>query len=100
MHAQVIRNETTRETRAELERIVCRELIPALRAEPGFVGAMNLVDSQAGVAMTIVLWKSSEHAERVLRRSGQSLAGALARLRAVSTGGRERVSVWEVSVRI
>ena len=100
MHAKVIRHETGGETRAAMERIVCRELIPALRAEPGFAGAMSLLDPQTGEAMTIVLWKSPEHARRPLERSGASLAMALSRLRALSWCGRERISVWEVSIRI
>jgi hypothetical protein len=99
MHAQVIRNETTRETRPALERLMCRELIPALRAEPGFAGAMSLVDPQTGDAMTLVLWKTAEGARRPLVRSAR-LATVLERLRALTPGGRERVSVWEVSVRI
>jgi hypothetical protein len=100
VHAQVIRHETKDETRAAMERIVCRELIPALRAEPGFAGAMSLGDPQTGEAMTIVLWKTPEQARRPLERCGASLATALSRLRALSSCGRERVSVWEVSVRI
>jgi hypothetical protein len=100
MHAQVIRTETMRETRAAMERIVCSELIPSLRAESGFAGAMSLVDPQTGEAMTIVLWKTADDARRPLCRCGVSLVTAPSRLRAPSSGGRQRFSVWEVSVRI
>jgi hypothetical protein len=86
--------------RAAMEWIVCRELIPALRAEPGFAGAMSLVDPQTGDAMTIILWKTPEQAALPLTRAGATLLSALSRLRELSIGGLGRVSVWEVSVRI
>ena len=42
MYAQLIEGGTTPERRAETDRIVTDELIPALEAEPGYGGAMNL----------------------------------------------------------
>ena len=44
MYAQVVQGGTTLEQRPEMDRIVVEELIPALQQEPGFQGAMNLVD--------------------------------------------------------
>ena len=48
MYAQVIEGGTTAELRTEMDRIVTAELIPALRDEPGFAGALNLADYEGG----------------------------------------------------
>jgi hypothetical protein len=39
MYAQVVQGGTTLEHRAEMDRIVVEEMIPALQSEPGFRGA-------------------------------------------------------------
>ena len=56
MYAQVIEGGTTPERRDAMDRIVTDEMIPALESEPGFAGAMNVVDRTSGNAMMIVLW--------------------------------------------
>ena len=43
-----------------MHRIVANEVFPVLRDEPGFVGALNLVDADSGDAIMIVLWQSAE----------------------------------------
>ena len=68
MYAQVIEGGTTPDRRDAMDRIVTDELIPALEAEPGFAGAMNVVDRDSGDAMMIVLWETEVQARRGSRR--------------------------------
>jgi hypothetical protein len=56
MYAQLVEGGTTSDRRAEMDRIVTDELIPALEAEPGYAGAMNLVNASSGEGVMIVLW--------------------------------------------
>jgi hypothetical protein len=71
MYAQLIEGGTTPTHRDAMDRIVTDELIPALDAEPGFSGALNIVDRLT----------------------------ALAGIAAISTGTRNPISVWEVNAR-
>lgn len=48
MFAQVVEGGASLEKREEMDRLVHEELIPALRLEPGFAGALNLVDRGTG----------------------------------------------------
>ena len=70
MYAQVIEGGTTPSNRDAMDRIVTDEMIPALNAEPGFAGAMNVVDRESGDAMMIVLWETEAQARRSLREYG------------------------------
>ena len=100
MYAQVIEGGTTPERRDAMDRIVIDELIPALEAEPGFAGAMNVVDRDSGDAMMIVLWKTEAQARRALGEYGAAFLKALAGIAAISTGTRRPISVWEVNARV
>jgi hypothetical protein len=99
MHAQLIEGGTTPERRAEMNRLVTDEMLPALDAEPGFAGALNLVDRATGNAMMIVLWDSEAQARRALAEYGSAFLKALAGIAAISTGTRRPISVWEVNAR-
>ena len=99
MYAQVIEGGTTPELRAEMDRIVTDELVPALKAEPGFSGALNCVDRERGDAMMIVLWETEAQARRPLGEYGAAFLKALASIAAISTGTRNPISVWEVNAR-
>jgi len=99
MHAQLIQGGTTPERRAEMDRIVTDELIPALQDEPGFAGALNLVDRDSGNAMMIVLWDSEDQARRPLGEYGGPFLKALAGVTAISTGNRRPISIWDVNAR-
>ena len=48
MYAQLIEGGTTPPRRSEMDRIVTGELVPALQDEPGFAGALNIVDRASG----------------------------------------------------
>ena len=100
MHAQLIQGGTTPELRPQMDRVVTNELIPALKQEPGFVGALNLVDRTSGNAMMIVLWENEGQAGRPLPEYGGDFLKALASIAAISTGNRQPMSVWEVNARV
>jgi hypothetical protein len=99
MYAQLIEGGTTPERRAEMDRIVTDELVPALGAEHGFAGALNLVDRESGNAMMIVLWDTEPQARRALAEYGSAFLKALAGIAAISTGTRRPISVWQVNAR-
>jgi hypothetical protein len=99
MYAQVIEGGTTPAHRDAMDRIVTDELIPALDAEPGFSGALNIVDRESGNAMMIVLWQTEAQARRALGEYGGAFLEALAGIAAISTGTRNPISVWEVNAR-
>jgi hypothetical protein len=99
MYAQLIEGGTTPERRTEMDRLVTDQMVPALEAEPGFAGALNLVDRDSGNAMMIVLWDSEPQARRALAQYGGAFLKALAGIAAISTGTRRPISVWEVNAR-
>jgi hypothetical protein len=82
-----------------MDRIVTDEMIPGLRDEPGFAGALNVVDRASGDAMMIVLWETEAQARRELSEYGGAFLQALANVVAISTGNRRPMSVWEVNAR-
>jgi hypothetical protein len=100
MYAQLIEGGTTPDRRTEMDRIVTDEMVPALKGEPGFAGALNLVDRESGNALMIILWETAEQAHRPLNDYGQPFLKALASIAAISTGNRAPISVWEVNARI
>jgi hypothetical protein len=82
-----------------MDRIVTDEMVPALEAEPGFSGALNLVDRESGDAMMVILWETEMQARRALAEYGGAFLKALANVAAISTGTRRPISVWEVNAR-
>ena len=99
MYAQLIEGGTTVDRRIEMDRIVTDEMIPALQEEPGFAGALNLVDRTTGNALMIILWEQAAEARRPLGEYGTAFLKALASVAAISTGTRAPISVWEVNAR-
>ena len=99
MYAQLIQGGTTPDRRPEMDRIVTDDMVPALHEEPGFAGALNLVDRDSGNALMIVLWETEAQARRALAEYGSAFLKALAGVAAISTGNRSPISVWEVNVR-
>jgi len=82
-----------------MDRIVTDEMIPALHDEPGFAGALNIVDRDTGNAMMIILWDQEDEARRPLADYGAAFLKALANVAAITTGNRGPISVWEVNAR-
>jgi hypothetical protein len=99
MYAQVIEGGTTPDRRAQMDRIVTDQMVPALQSEPGFAGALNVVDRASGDAMMIVLWDTEDQARRELSAYRGPFLQALADVAAISTGTRRPISVWEVNAR-
>ena len=99
MYAQVIEGGTTPERRTEMDRIVTDQLIPALEVEPGYAGALNLVDRESGDAMMVVLWDEEAQARRPLPDYGPGFLKALAAIAGISTGTRKPIGVWEVNAK-
>ena len=99
MYAQLIQGGTTPERRPEMDRIVTDDMVPALHEEPGFAGALNLVDRESGNALMIVLWETEAQARRALAEYGSAFLKALAGVTAISPGNRSPMSVWEVNAR-
>jgi hypothetical protein len=62
---------------ARLNEIVQRELVPALRTEPGFSGALSLVDCATGRALVLVFWATEEEAAHLLPPCYAALLAAL-----------------------
>jgi hypothetical protein len=99
MYAQVIEGGTTPKLRSQMDRLVTDEMVPALRGEPGFAGALNLVDRHTGNAMMIVLWDNEDQARRALGEYGHAFLKALADVAAISTGTRRPISVWKINAK-
>jgi hypothetical protein len=99
MYAQLIEGGTTPNRRNAMDRIVTDEMLPALAAEPGYAGALNVVDRESGNAMMLVLWETEAQARRALPEYGAAFLKALAAIAAISTGTRKPISVWEVNAR-
>ncbi len=99
MYAQLIEGGTTPDRRDAMNRIVTDDMLPALAAEPGYAGALNVVDRESGDAMMIVLWETEAQARRALPEYGSAFLKALAGIAAISTGTRSPISVWEVNAR-
>jgi hypothetical protein len=100
MYAQLVQGGTTPEKRTEMDRIVNEEMVPALHEEPGFAGALNLVDRGSGNALMVVLWETADQAQRPLNEYGEDFLKALASVAAISTGNRAPISIWEVNARV
>ena len=100
MYAQLIEGGTTPGNRIAMDRIVTDEMLPALTAEPGYAGALNIVDRESGNAMMLVLWETEAQARRALPEYGAAFLNALAGIAAISTGTRSPISVWEVNARV
>src|SRR6201994_2423391 len=99
MYAQLIEGGTTPDRRTEMDRIVTDEMVPALHDEPGFAGALNLVDRDSGNALMIVLWDEEAQAKRPLAAYGGAFLKSLASVMAISPGTRAPISYWEVNAR-
>ncbi len=79
----------------DLSQAICRDLIPALRAERGFSGAVSLVDRDAESTLLLVFWETEEEAAGPLPAY---FAAFLARL-GVADAADCAPRVWEVGAR-
>ena len=91
MYAQALEGAAT----ASLNEIVQRELLPALRTEPGFSGAISLVDPATARALVLVFWETEEEAAQPLRPYFGALLAALG----VPDPETYAPRIWEVGAR-
>lgn len=96
MYAQIVEEQLSHEQVNELEGAVRRELLPALRGEPGFCGVLSLVERERGAVVLVLLWETKEAAG-----SRTSVAAALGETSAILTMllASSSVRVWEVNAR-
>ena len=95
MYAQAL--ELGGGTSEDLRQVICRELLPALRIERGFSGALSLVDRQTENTLLLVFWETEKQAARRLPPTFASLLAKLglpdpATLHAEGLGG-QRASI-------
>ena len=93
MYAQAL--ELGGGTSESLRQIICRELLPALRIERGFSGALSLVDRETENTLLLVFWETEEEASR---RLPPTFAALLAKL-GLPDPATYTPRVWEVSAR-
>lgn len=96
MYAQIVETQLSRERLSELGGAVRRELLPALRSEPGFCGALSLVERERGAVLLVVLWETKEAAG-----PHAWVAAALGETSSILTAllTSSSVRVWEVNAR-
>jgi hypothetical protein len=98
MYAQVIRDDARSADPATHERATHR-LVSAMREQPGFVGAMDLVDRDGGRVMMVVLWETAEQARRPLSECAPRLCTDSADAAPAVDEGPQ-ISIWQITARI
>src|SRR2546422_2209466 len=96
MYAQVVQGGSAPEKRDEMNAVVREHLIPALKQEAGFVGAVNLENRESGHGMMLTFWETEQQAAAIPDSS--AFMEALGRIAAVSSGQRAPIGVWHVNV--
>jgi hypothetical protein len=82
-------------TSESLTQIICRKLLPALRLECGFSGALSLVDRETESTLLLVFWETEEEASRPFTPEVASLLDGLG----VPDPATYPPRVWEVGAR-
>lgn len=100
MFAQVITGGTPPDQPTGIDHLQRDELAAAVQQEPGFSGALSLIDRESGTVMLIVLWDTREHAERALAQREAQFHQALSRLARISIDPWPVGSVWEVEIEL
>jgi len=83
----------TPERCGELDAAIRDRLLPSLRVQEGFCGALHLVSRDSGEGMLIVLWETEAQAAHAVSER------ELAELAPAAGGEPARASVWEVTQR-
>ena len=95
MYAMVVQGGTTPANRDQMNGAVTELLIPALRSEPGFRGAVNLEDRLTGHGMMLTFWDTEDQA--LHPPSSPAFREALSVVLQISTGERAPTSCWHVN---
>jgi hypothetical protein len=92
VYAQVLTERTTTERCGELDATIRDRLMPSLRLQDGFCGALHLFNRVTADGMLVVFWETEEQAGR---------AASLPEIAALAPGAGASVgaSVWEVTQR-
>ena len=93
MYAQVLREGATPDTGRALDELIRDALLPSLRLQEGFCGALHLVSARDVEAMLIVFWETEKQAQD---------AGTLAAFGALAPGASGQIGtawIWEVTQR-
>lgn len=93
MYAQVLTEGATSERCGELDAAIRDRLLPSLRVQEGFCGALHLVSRDSGEGMLIVLWETEEQAAHAASEHELAVVAPSADV------GCARTSVWEVTQR-
>jgi hypothetical protein len=99
MFAQIIETALSSTERADVVRIVREELVPALRGEDGFSGAVGMVETGTGRTMVIAFWDREVQAATPPVDRGRAFRTVLAALQARATAPRS-ISTWEVGIEL
>ena len=78
-----------------LNQAICRELLPALRGERGFSGAVSLIDPKTDAAVVLVFWATKEEAASPLPPYFASFLTELG----VADPATYTPRIWEVGAR-
>jgi hypothetical protein len=99
MFAQLIEARLSRTRLRMLEQIVRGELMPALREEPGFCGALSLTDRSKAESLLVLLWETEEQASRPLTPGAPPFANSSTTVSALRASESCVVTIWEVDAR-
>ena len=93
VYAQVLTERTTSERCGELDATIRDRLMPSLRVQEGFCGALHLFNRATAAGMLVIFWETEEQAHRA------ASLPEIAALAPVAGASLERASVWEVTQR-
>ena len=99
MFAQLIEAQVGRARLVLLEQVVRRELIPALREESGFCGAMSLSDRARGKTLLVLFWETEEQAGRPLAAGAVPFVNASSTVSELLGSDSYVVTIWDVDAR-
>jgi hypothetical protein len=99
MYAQVIEVRPQPARLEVMERLVRDELVPALREQSGFCGALNLTACAGGETLLVLLWETEEEAARPLATGAAPFGKAFATVTELLASRSCSVTVWEVDAR-
>src|SRR4051812_4812192 len=98
MHAQVIEIRLEPAQLEVVERLIRRELVPALREQWGFCGALHLTAQERSEALLVVLWETEDDAKPYVFSTDRAepVSTSIPDMLALRAGS---VTVWEVDAR-
>jgi hypothetical protein len=99
MYAQLIRGSWVQGRLDELDAAIRAELLPALRDELGFSGALSLVETRTKCILLIVFWETEAEAARPAAACDERLADALRAVGSLGCPEADAPEIWEVRAR-